>query len=240
MRVTGFVAISILLAALCVTEPAAAQPGAGEPAVAGAAPVGATPAPVVAAPVGATPAPVVAAPVVAAPAPVVAAPGMPPATLSFGSPAVQEPRPAPVEGKSLSETAALTLSLGGTAVSWALLVSGVRNSEDLGAVGLIGTFLAPSIGHWYRGAWVTRGMGVRAVGVLTFAYGVLKAVQCGSCDETTELLVWGGLALYVGGTIDDIVTAPLRVRQHNRRLQQIQLAPMVSPRTAGLALGGRF
>jgi hypothetical protein len=55
-----------------------------------------------------------------------------------------------------------------------------------------------------------------------------------------EAFLVGGLVLYAAGTIDDIVTAPLRVRQHNRRLQQVQLAPMVAPGAAGVVLGGRF
>lgn len=160
----------------------------------------------------------------------------------LGPPSEQVPRPPViVEETPRSENLALGLSLGGTAVSWALLVAGAQSSEELGAVGLLGTFLAPSIGHWYRGAVLTRGMGVRAVGVVAFGYGFVKAIGCEGCDgDSLTLLLLGGLAAYIGGTIDDIVTAPLRVRQHNQRLQQVQLVPMVAPHTAGVALGGRF
>jgi hypothetical protein len=231
MRVTGFVSISFLLAAL-VTSPAAAQPGAEEPATAGESAAGEPPA-------GEPPA----APMAPAPAPAAgraAAAVLQPAPLSYGSPSSHEPRPVVATGRQLSEGTALALSLGGTTVAWALMVSAAKDdSEGLAKVALLASFLAPSAGHWYRGALLTRGMGVRALGVASFALG-LAGIDCeGDCDAV-EAFLYGGLALYAIGTIDDVVTAPLRVRQHNQRLQQLQLAPMVAPGAMGLALGGRF
>lgn len=247
MRKHGLVAIWILLAAICSTDPVAAQPAAEDPAAAGEA------APEVpgageedaarAAGAGEEDAaratgeeePARAAPPVIRPAPA----RIRPAPIFLGPPSEQEAET--VEGTPRSEAVALGLSLGGTAMSWLLMVAGARSDGDLSAAGLLGSFLAPSFGHWYRGAVLTRGMGVRALGMVASAVGILNVVRCEGCDRnTTLLLLYGGLALYVGGTIDDIVMAPLRVRWDNRRLRPVQLAPMVAPHTAGLSLGGRF
>ncbi len=50
----------------------------------------------------------------------------------------------------------------------------------------------------------------------------------------------GSALLYIGGSLDDIVRAPLEVRKHNRRIELLGLAPMVTNQSAGLALSGRF
>jgi hypothetical protein len=120
----------------------------------------------------------------------------------------------------------------------------MQGSGDVALLGLLGTFLAPSTGHWYRGAVVTRGMGFRALGVVAFVYGVLLPILS-ECEESCRpdrerLFFMGSLVLYAGGTIDDIISAPLRVRRHNQRLQQVQLAPMPTPGGMGVSLGGRF
>lgn len=181
-----------------------------------------------------------------------AAPADPPPT-TFGPPSqYQAPPPAPAPPpppSPLSESAALGYSLAGTITSWALLVGGAAG-DSVGAalLGTLGTFMAPSFGHWYRGQILTRGLGVRTVGFAVFAWGVVKAFDdlCEDCSgsssdvETTTGLVIAGLLLYAGGTIDDIVTAPLAVRKHNQRLEILGIAPMVTSHGAGLALGGRF
>jgi hypothetical protein len=164
-----------------------------------------------------------------------------PPSLTFGSPSSYEPQPVVVQKAPLSETTALALSLGGTAASWTLMVmGGAGGNEGTAVLGFLGTFLAPSMGHWYRGTVATRGMAFRALGLISLTYGFLRAIKGEGETDTVMLLAYGGLALYAGGTIDDIVSAPIRVRQHNRRLQQLQLAPMPAPGGIGLALGGRF
>jgi hypothetical protein len=171
----------------------------------------------------------------------------PPAPSTFGPPSqgrVEPPRPEapdPEAGQPLSEATALGLSAAGTVLSWALFVGGAGGeSGTLLALGALGTFLGPNMGHWYRGAVVTRGTGLRAVAVLAASYGFVRSAFCeDSCRERDKYIFLGGLLLYVGATIDDIVMAPLRVREHNRELQ-LGLAPMVTPHGAGLAIGGRF
>jgi hypothetical protein len=175
-----------------------------------------------------------------------AAPGqaLPPA--SFGPPSQLEVAPAepprPEGGRQLSERTALGLSLGITLASWTAIYIDSREPEGgtLAKLGLIGVLAGPSVGHWYRGAILTRGMLPRVLGTAAIAFGIALGSGCeGECNAV-DRIVMSGLALILIGTADDIVTAPLRVRAHNRRLQGVSLAPMVAPRSAGVALGGRF
>lgn len=171
----------------------------------------------------------------------------PPPPSTFGPPSqgqVAQPRPEepdPDAEQPLSEATALGLSAAGTIVSWALFVGGAGGeSGTLLALGALGTFLGPNMGHWYRGAVVTRGTGLRVVGMLAASYGFMRVVSCeDSCHERDGYIFLGGLLLYVGATIDDIVMAPRRVREHNRE-RRLGLAPMVTSHGAGLAIGGRF
>jgi hypothetical protein len=210
--------VLVIATVVCFTGPAIAQPAP--------------------APEAAPPAP---APEAAPPAPF-----GPPA--SFGPPsqleppgaAQPEPRPAP--GRRLSESTALSLSLGGTALSWATWYLGAKvDDEAIGVLGFLGTLFAPNLGHWYRGAIVTRGTGLRMAGAALTVYGFFRMLDCsGGCSDAAGYLFYGGLVLYAVATIDDIITAPLRVRKHNRKLDGVVLTPMVTSHSAGLALGGRF
>lgn len=185
---------------------------------------------------------------VAGPAGADPAPSEPPAPapVSFGPPSQLEPPsavpPAPARSRTLSEGTAFGLSFGGSLVSWALLYLGVMQDSSPGVqVGLLGTFLAPSAGHWYAGTALTRGMGIRAVGAAVFTFSILTLIGCDGCDgEEQALGLYGGLLLYAGGTIDDIATAPGRARRRNQRVESLGLAPVVTRHSAGLALGGRF
>lgn len=178
------------------------------------------------------------------------APSEPPAAssapVSLGPPSQPAPPsavpPAPARGRTLSEGAAFGLSFGGTVVSWALFYLGVMQDSTPGVqAGLLGTFLAPSAGHWYAGKALTRGMGLRAAGAAVFTLSIYMLLECDGCDgEAQELGLYGGLLLYVAGSLDDIVTAPGRARRHNRRIESVGLAPVVTRHSAGLALGGRF
>jgi hypothetical protein len=166
------------------------------------------------------------------------------------------PRPAPVErGDELSEGTALALSLGGTLASYGLLVGaahteGGEGYEAMATVGSLGTFFAPSFGHWYAGAIGTRGMAMRAGGAATAMVAIVWAFeQCplfageDECNETPgpALLAIVGAGLWVGGTIDDIVQAPRRVRRHNARLRELTIAPLATrDGGGGLVLAGRF
>jgi hypothetical protein len=192
----------------------------------------------------------------AAPGSAAAQPGMtPPAPPSTAAPPSPPPPPAVMRGEPLSENVALALSLGGTAVSWGLLLGaeGLSNDHDtaevLGTIGFVGTLVAPSFGHWYAGSYLTRGMGLRALGTLAIGAGLASFYEDvldtwdGSDDHSADsagwlILVGGGLL--IGGTIDDIVTAPRKVRKRNQQMFSVGVAPVVTPRTAGLALSGTF
>lgn len=164
---------------------------------------------------------------------------------SFGSPSQQDPwasqRPSE-SGRRLSEHLALGLSLGITLASWGAIIADNATNEvsgSLSTLGGLGAALGPSVGHWYRGAFLTRGMIGRALGVATLVFVMNFDCDGGSCDTATNIFL-GGAALFVLGSADDIITAPLRVRAHNQRLQDVTLTPMVTPHAAGLALGARF
>ncbi len=154
----------------------------------------------------------------------------------------------------LSENTALAASVGGTLVSWTLVITagsmiGSRRGETalssgLLATGAIGTFLAPSAGHWYAGTAVTRGLGLRALGAGSALLGFAATLDCEPnqpCDGS-PIFVGGlllGAALYLGGTIDDIRQAPRRVRGINTQRGSAVL-PRVTNDSIGLAFGGTF
>lgn len=192
----------------------------------------------------------------------------PPPTRVMPAPAPYfAPAPAPTRvtalpaGERLSEDHALALSLGGTALSWGLLIGAMVIPDDgsgvtalMGTAGAVGSVFAPSFGHWYADAHLTRGLGLRLGGMAVVLAGAFVAftedpITYGHDDPPTEsnepvigpAIAIIGVGMFVAGTIDDIVTAPRRVRRLNREREvSVSLAPMVTHQSAGLALGGRF
>jgi hypothetical protein len=177
-----------------------------------------------------------------------------------------EPAPAPTRvtalpaGERLSEEHALALSLGGTALSWGLMIGAMVIPDDgsgvtalMGTAGAVGSVFAPSFGHWYADTYATRGLMLRLGGMAGALAGALVAlaedpISFGHDDPPTApndpvigpAIAIVGAGMFVAGTIDDIVTAPRRVRRMNREREAgVSLAPMVTQRSAGLALGGR-
>jgi hypothetical protein len=166
------------------------------------------------------------------------------------------PPVAPVAHDDLySERTALALSLGSTSVSWVLvLIGGLASDDEVGqgmaGLGAIGTFVGPSLGHWYTGSFLTRGLGVRSAGLLSAFAGMLMLIPTfgggpeheSNREELSAALLLGGAALYIAGTVDDIVGAPRKVRRHNQRLRGVGvgIAPVITPHSTGIALGGRF
>lgn len=167
------------------------------------------------------------------------------------SPAAPLPPPA-LHGEMLSESTALLLSVGGTVASWAMFMA-ASSSSDGGAgaaetIGAFGTLLAPTFGHWYAGSIVTRGLGVRVLGVGSAFTGALYAFShCGwegegDCDEADlgAALLIAGAALYIAGTVDDIATVSGKVRRHNNRMLGIAVVPTLRSDSGGFAIAGRF
>jgi hypothetical protein len=176
------------------------------------------------------------------------APAPAPAPPTFGPPSQQGPgwpQRRPESGQRLSERTALKLSLGITVASWGAIFANAAisdgRSSGFATFGVIGAFLGPSTGHWYRGAILTRGMISRMIGGAVMIFGIALGSSCdGHSCETAVNSILGGMALVAIGSADDIITAPFRMRAHNRSLQDVTLAPMVTPHSAGLALGARF
>ena len=87
----------------------------------------------------------------------------------------------------LSENTALALSLGGEVASVAMLVAPAFAPDNqvvpaIAVAGAVGTFVAPSFGHWYAGSGLwTKGMSLRAGGLAVAAIGSM-ALMC--WDET--------------------------------------------------------
>jgi hypothetical protein len=169
-------------------------------------------------------------------------------------------------GTQKSEDTALWLSLGGTLGSYALLIipsaiaagsynqSANQLASAAGSVGLVGTLLAPSFGHWYAGKGFTRGFGLRLGAMPVAVLGLLVAISgcswgyshgdesnnegCGSGEPIGIAILLGAGAMWVGCTVDDIVQAPRRVRRNNGA--QYALTPLLQRDGAGLALAGTF
>jgi len=187
------------------------------------------------------------------------------ATLALASPSQATPVPEQVQakvpvGKSRSAVLALLLSLGGTIASYAALIgaSGIAaDSEEVpnaGAsdnaintamwglviVGGVGLVVAPSLGHWYAGKYIPRGMWMRLASLVAVAGGIGMQFAPGEEIPTAGVLpIIVGVGLFLSGTVDDIITAPLRARRYKRE-RGVVITPLVTQSSAGLALSGRF
>lgn len=181
-------------------------------------------------------------------------------------PPVYAQQPPQQQRPQKSESTALWLSLGGTLGSYALLFTpalfansngnnGARElAGSLASVGLVGTVIAPTFGHWYGGKGFTRGFGLRLGSIGVALLGAVVALSgcslsfghddyeeddnCGEGAAIGVALLIGAGGMWVGGTVDDIVQAPRRVRRNNAA--QYALTPLISGDQAGLALVGAF
>jgi hypothetical protein len=173
------------------------------------------------------------------------------------TPPVPQPLPPPAAAHpeaELSEGTALMLSLGGTAAAYGLIVAGANaNSDSAGeplvTAGVIGTFFAPSFGHWYAHSFATRGMAIRGLATAGMVVGAMVALsECPlfseePCDTSgADILIVASFIAYAAGTVDDIMTAPAKARAYNRRGREPSLAVMPVARrdSGGLALVGTF
>jgi hypothetical protein len=180
---------------------------------------------------------------------------------AMAQPAMTSPGPAASHGEEVDPSVALALSLGGTVASYGLIGAAIgARSGTLGNIGLVGVLVAPSFGHFYVGKYATRGMLLRGLGIVTFIVGALadsegcslfysghgdpEPEDCGEDFRTPKgtAIMIAGMAMFAGGTIDDIVTAPGRARRHNERIRAlaVSVTPIVRQDGGGLALVGRF
>jgi hypothetical protein len=174
-----------------------------------------------------------------------------PSAIAHAQPGAIEPTPPPPLATSraqldtVDENVAVGLSLGGTVLSWGLLIAGGSlGNETMSTVGAIGTMFAPSLGHWYSHSVLTRGLGIRAlalgIGAVGFAMAIDDFFDEDRDDEgTASALLLIAAGMYIAGTVDDIANAGAAARRYNARLE-VSVVPQVSTRGGGLALVGRF
>lgn len=175
-------------------------------------------------------------------------------SIASAQPGVTDPTPMPspmvqAQVDTVDENVAIGLSLGGTAVSWALLIAGgSMDNESMATAGAIGTLFAPSLGHWYSHSVLTRGLGIRALGLGVGFVGFAMALGDALSDsesssgngDTGAVLALLGAAMYIAGTVDDIATAGHAARKYNSRFQNVNVVPQLSAHGGGVSLVGRF
>lgn len=148
---------------------------------------------------------------------------------------------------------AVMMSLGGSAVSWALLIASTQMHDSSSAramaiTGGLGTLVAPSFGHWYAHSYMTWGQGIRlgSLAVASIGFATVASTLWTEGNDGQELagivlLGAGGLA-YVSASIYDIATAGAAVERYNTRRHKLSLVPVVNPVAGsyGVAFGGQF
>lgn len=161
------------------------------------------------------------------------------------------------DGKS--ESVALTLSAAGTVVGpalgfWALEYGG-RRSDLLRREfwpllsGSIVAVVAPSLGEWYAGKGISRGLKVRLAGAVAAGVGALvtdaalhdhNGLEDGSFALGLTLACLGLATAAVGDALD-VYDAPGAVRDYNRAHVRVSVAPTALGNGGhGLALVGAF
>jgi hypothetical protein len=184
--------------------------------------------------------------------------------ITFAGAAAAQPAAAPAKLSSVpvaqpasedrvSERMAFWLSFGATAASWTAVGAGIsmtqhdsQGSQYVLGMGMLGAMFAPTIGHWYARRTVTRGLGLRLGGTVAVAIGVGLAVVCEEeCGDgysaALALLLYGGTAMFIAGTIDDVATAPRAARSYNANRRRV-IVPVVNLDTGSfsLAFAGQF
>jgi hypothetical protein len=176
-----------------------------------------------------------------------APPGMAPPPPSLAPPTYAEALER--DGDEKSEAVALGLSIAGTAAGYAMMYAVIEDdahNEGLTLATSAVLWLGPSAGHWYGGKVLTRGLGIRTAGAgLAFIGAMMEFSECfleTDCEEpeAAKLLVGLGAIGWVWGTLDDIVTAPGRVRRYNDAHRRVAVVPTLTRDSAGLALAGEF
>lgn len=172
-------------------------------------------------------------------------------------PAVPAALPAPTDTAEVSARTALGLSVGVTlagaglvGLGWHALNSGSAPGavpEVLLGAGVAAVGLGPTVGHWYAGRVMTRGLATRLAGTAVALGGAALLIvdsACDHCDHADvapgDVLMGLGIAAIVVGTVDDIVSAPGAARRKNAAERRVTVTPTLSPGRAGLAVAGTF
>ncbi len=152
-----------------------------------------------------------------------------------------ETPPRPPAPRRVSTAYLVTLAATSAPLAIGALGESCGNDACAGTAGVIaaaGMVLGPSAGHWYAGEGVTTGLVLRGAAATSVVFLALRDPHLES-----PVLTIGGLIAAVGvwetGVIWDLVTLPRAVRRHNRNVELL-LAPVVTDRSAGLAISGAW
>jgi len=167
--------------------------------------------------------------------------------ISISDPETPPPPTTPISTEK-SEGLATGLALGTTFGGLAMIVVGT--SVRSGALELLGgaaVFVGPSAGHIYAGehGHAIGGTLLRFSGAVTFLYGlasdtiVAEGPREYSQHPSARPLMAVGAAVFLGATIYDMFDAHRAVRRANAETSFV-IAPMITARTAGVAVTGRF
>jgi hypothetical protein len=169
-----------------------------------------------------------------------------------GRPSLADDASSPVTtSDTKSPGVAAALSIGGTLVGGVWL-AGVAVQDGPSGDAFIGPAavltVGPSLGHVYTGSY-----GLAAIGVAARVGGYLvTSAGAGHCEidpndidgcirvGRNDALYYSGLALMVGGTLAELVDAPLSAQRYNREHASVSVVPTAAPGSMGLALVGSW
>jgi len=146
---------------------------------------------------------------------------------------------------------AMWTSLAVTAIPIAVgAVLATGSSGQGGGIAFMGIWFGPAVGYWTNGiaSRSVPGLLIRTGGALIVAVGQIAPVAfpaettTHSSDGGANALVWCGTVLVLGSAIYDIATVDRKVREHEKTLSSLTIAPLFSAkgRSAGLQVAFRF
>lgn len=165
----------------------------------------------------------------------------PPGTAPPGAYEQPAPPPSAESFEPNSPQVALAWSLLSTGIGYAALYgAGEYDNGALAFVAVAGTLVGPSAGDIYAGDG-SRALvhtGIRGGALLLTAVGAVQTFDdCflaeDSCNSDGEVLMVGGLALFVGSSIYSIATAPRTAREQNEKARRLMVAPTPIPNGTG-------
>jgi len=166
------------------------------------------------------------------------------------------PLPAASPADLKDPSTAVLISLAVPAAGVVTTIVGAQHSSGTAVlVGVGAIYLGPSMGRWYAGDAGLGSLALRSVAGVSFIAGVGMAIAAYDCEgvgcsdhnkaDVAEVLMLGGLGMWAGTTIYDVVMAKRAADDWNHREQAaMQLRPTMTSvaghHVMGLALTGHF
>lgn len=155
----------------------------------------------------------------------------------------------PATSKSVGK--ALWLAIGSTAVPTGLgfALAETKDHRDIGHVMIVlGMGIGPSVGNMYAADWgrTFSGMGIRVSAYVVLVMMAVANVHAGFDDDPStngfsERTIWTvSGTIYGVGMLYSILTAPASVREYNLKHSQLQLNPILYPKTKAVGLSMRY